>query len=199
MSTKTRFPRAIALDVARHLCKLLEPACVRMPDGKAALKVCGSLRRGRAEVGDIELVYIPRVETVPEQGDIFGDAGKTVPLNRADEEIDRMLATKLLARRLNKLGRSTWGRDNKLAVHVQTNVPVDLFATSAEAWWSYVVCRTGSAATNTRIATAAIRKGWRWHPTMGFFTDVLGRRQWISSEEDVFQRVGLPYLEPAQR
>ncbi|MCW5558169.1 MAG: hypothetical protein KIT22_10110 [Verrucomicrobiae bacterium] len=76
---------------------------------------------------------------------------------------------------------------------------MDLFSTTPEAWWSYIVCRTGSAESNTRLAAAALRKGWHWHPTHGYFTDTLGRRQWIASEEDAFLMVGLPYLEPQLR
>lgn len=199
MSTKPRFPRALALDVARSLCRLLEPACAQMTDGKPALKLCGSLRRGRDEVGDIELVYIPRVDQVPEPADLLGDTGRTVPINRVDEILDRLLAEGVLSKRPNKLGRTAWGDDNKLAIHTHSGVPVDLFSTTAEAWWGYVVCRTGSADTNTRIATAALTKGWRWHPTLGFFTDALGRRHRIASEQDAFHLVGLPYKEPRER
>lgn len=199
MSDKAKFPRALALDVARVLCRMIERGCARMPDGKPALKVCGSLRRGKSEVGDIELVYIPRVDPVPEAADLLGDTGRTVPLNRVDEVLEILLAEGVLARRLNKLGRTAWGPENKLAVHVPSGVPVDLFATTADAWWSYIVCRTGSAESNTRISSAALRKGWRWHPTQGYFRGFMGQRHWIANEQDAFHLVGLPYKEPRER
>lgn len=199
MNTKPRFPRALALDVARVLCRALDPACAVMPDGRPALKVCGSLRRGRPDVGDIELVYIPRIDQVPEAADLLGETGRTVAVNRVDEVLEVLLAEGVLARRPNKLGRTAWGHENKLAVHVPSGLPVDLFSTTAEAWWGYVVCRTGSAESNTRIATAALSKGWRWHPTLGFFTDTLGRRHRITCEQDAFHLVGLPYKEPQDR
>lgn len=199
MSHKPRFLRAVALDAARQICRMITPHCDVLPCGRPAIKVCGSLRRGRQDVGDVEIVYIPVVDLVPEPADLLGSTGRTIPRNRVDAELERWLATGLLAKRPNKLGHFAWGQDNKLAIHTPTGVPVDLFSTDERAWHSYVVCRTGSAETNTRIATAALRKGWRWHPTGGYFTDVLGKRHWIGSEEDVFRLVGLPYLEPKDR
>lgn len=53
-----RFPLAIAQLVARELRDLLEPACER-------IEIAGSVRRMRAEVKDLELVAIPRMETRP--------------------------------------------------------------------------------------------------------------------------------------
>lgn len=199
MSQKVKYPRAVALDVARDLCRAIAPGCHLWPDGTPALKVCGSLRRGKSEVGDIELVYIPRLDQVPEAPDLLGSTGRTLPVNRVDALLDRLIADVILAPRLNKLGRISWGLENKLAVHVPSGVPVDLFSTDLLAWHSYVVCRTGSAESNTKIATTAMRRGWRWHPTRGYFSDAVGQKHWIRSEEDVFRLVGLPYLEPRDR
>ena len=36
-----------------------------------------------------------------------------------------------------------------------SGIPVDFFATTEEAWFNYLVCRTGPAELNTRIASAA--------------------------------------------
>lgn len=199
MSDTLKYPRAVALRAARELVATLLPHCELDVDGKPFLKVCGSLRRGKTEVGDVELVYIPRVDQVPDPADLLGSPGTTHPVNQVDAILDEWIRTGRLEKRLNKLGRLTWGPENKLARHTGSGVPVDLFATDRRAWWSYVVCRTGSARTNTQIAAEALRKGWHWHPTQGFFTDVMGRRQWITSEQDVFSMVGLPYREPAAR
>ncbi|MBX3732623.1 MAG: hypothetical protein KF791_08520 [Verrucomicrobiae bacterium] len=139
------------------------------------------------------------MEAVPEPPDLLGALGEFRMRNMVDLELDRLLSAGILAKRLNKLGRPTWGECNKLAIHRASGVPIDFFATYFPAWHGYIVCRTGSAETNTRIATAALRKGWRWHPTAGHFTDVVGRRHWIHSEEDAFRLVGLPYLEPKDR
>lgn len=195
-----RFPRAVALRVAKAICSELVGSCEAFPgNGAPAIKVCGSLRRGRHEVGDVEIVYIPRMETVPTLPDLLGDTTDSVERNMVDMALDRLLTAGILAKRVNKLGRTTWGECNKLAVHCESGVPIDFFATYFPAWHGYIVCRTGSAESNTRIATAAIRQGWRWHPTAGHFTDVMGRRHWIHTEEDAFRLVGLPYLDPKDR
>jgi DNA polymerase/3'-5' exonuclease PolX len=200
MSDKIRYPREVALQVARELCRALEAGCERnATEGTSLLKVCGSLRRGKASVGDIDLVYIPRIDQVPEPADLLGDTGRTRPVNQVDAILDRWIAEGRLAKRLNKLGRSSWGESNKLAVHVETGVPVDLFSTTREAWWSYIVCCTGSAENNTRIASTAQAKGWKWHPYDGYFSDVMGRRHRIENERDAFALLGLPYLEPRDR
>ena len=199
MSDKVKFQRAVAMEAARELCAQLRPFCALWSDASPAIKVCGSLRRLKQSVGDVEIVYVPRLETVETAADLLGEPGPSERRNLFDVELDRLIRDGVLEKRLNKLDRATWGPENKLAVHRPTGVPVDLFSTSFSAWWSYVVCRTGSAQTNTRIATEALRKGWRWHPTAGHFTDVMGKKVWIQSEEDVFRLVGLPYLEPKDR
>jgi DNA polymerase/3'-5' exonuclease PolX len=199
MSGKTKFPRAVAIEAAKAICDLIKPATEEAQDGARFLKVCGSLRRRKSEVGDVEIVYVPQVTSRALPNDLLGVSAGEVQMSLVDEVLEGMIQAGILAPRLNKLGRQTWGPENKLAVHVPTGVSVDFFSTSRVAWWGYIVCRTGSAETNTRIASEARRKGWRWHPTAGHFTDVMGRKVLITSEEDVFHLVGLPYLEPWER
>jgi len=45
---------------------------------------------------------------------------------------------------------------NKLAVYVGSGIPVDLFATTEECWFNALVCRTGSAETNVKIAVGRV-------------------------------------------
>lgn len=52
MSTGQRYPAPEARAAANRLIPLLADACER-------IEIAGSLRRGRAEVGDIELVALP--------------------------------------------------------------------------------------------------------------------------------------------
>jgi len=76
---------------------------------------------------------------------------------------------------------------------------VDLFATTELAWCNCLVCRTGNAENNVRIALAAKEKGLMWHPYKHGFTDQRGKWLVVKSEEDVYRIVGLPYLEPWER
>lgn len=191
---KRRFPRAIALTAAADITAALTGATE-----SDRLVIAGSLRRGRQEVGDVEIVYVPKIG-IKESG-LFRDK---VPVNFATSAIDRLVAEGVLAKRQNMVGGFTWGEKNKLAVHVATGVPVDLFGTSLLAWWNYLVCRTGPAELNQRIASLAIGKGWHWAPyDHGFkrYSESLAYTEWhtVTSEQDVFAFVGLSYQEPHER
>ena len=185
--TKTRFPRAAAIAVARELVAALQPHCSR-------LIVAGSLRRKKADVGDVEILFIPRTETV--QIDLL----RRGRISLADLALDRMLEVGTLAKRKGAGGHSSWGDKNKLAVHCQSGIPVDFFATTEPCWYNYLVCRTGPADLNTMIASAARDRGMKWHP-YGVGFEVLATRQHIpvDSEEAVFEIVGIPYLSPEER
>lgn len=87
---------------------------------------------------------------------------------------------------------------NKLLRHVESGIPVDLFATTEASWWNYLVCRTGGAQTNVRICNAAIAKGWNWAPYGAGFKTREGLVP-VHSEREVFEAVGLKYLEPEER
>lgn len=187
-ATKLKHPRAAALNVARELVKALRP--VSSPD---RLIVAGSLRRRKAEVGDVEIVYLSLLGTEPDGLFDF----KTI--NLVDAVLDRLLASGVLAKRPNTLGSDIWGPKNKLALHCATGIPVDLFQATEANWFNYLVCRTGSAETNTRIAAAAQAKGWKWHPYDPGFTDEEGNWRLVRSEAEVFALAGLPYLDPWQR
>jgi DNA polymerase/3'-5' exonuclease PolX len=186
MVPKVKFPRAAAIEVARELVRLLGPVAER-------LVIAGSLRRRKPEVGDVEVLYIPR--TTPEPDGLFD----TVQANLADRAIQSLLDAGVLAKRLNSLDSEMWGPKNKLAVHLATGIPVDLFAATPANWFNYLVCRTGSADNNTRIATAAKSKGWTWKPYAHGFLDQHANWQRVTSEQDVFALAGLPYLDPWQR
>jgi DNA polymerase/3'-5' exonuclease PolX len=187
MSEKVKYPASVAQAVAEELVVRLHPACER-------LLIAGSLRRGKELVGDVELVFVPKLVVEPV------DLLSVYVASRADGEISRMLEDGTLTKRPNKLGGYSWGEKNKLAVHVASGVPVDLFRTSEENWWNCVVLRTGSAESNTRIATEAQRRGWAWNPYGPGFTNLRdGRVEPMGSERAVFEFVGMDYREPWAR
>jgi len=49
------------------------------------------------------------------------------------------------------------------------------------------------------IARAALRKGWRFHAYGTGFTDEYGREIICKNEREVFEFLGLRYLEPWER
>ena len=187
---KVKYPRATALAVARELVKALAPVTIQ-----GRLIVAGSLRRRKAAVGDVEIVYVPYVVRVAGYEDFFTSS----LVNHADKALADLLARGILVKRRNALGSEVWGDKNKLAVHPASGVPVDLFAATDANWFNYLVCRTGSAENNTRIAIAANGRGWKWNPYGPGFTDNRGECVPVRSEREVFELAGLAYLEPWER
>ena len=198
---KPRFPRKDALAVARQCVELLAPVCEQ-------LKVCGSLRRRRETVGDVEIVFVPRTRIVsPERRDLLGAVLEAeARLSQAGEMLDAAVASGGLAKRPKRDGTFTWGKHIRLAVHAASGIPVDFFATDAASWWNTVACRTGGAKTNVEVCARAIAKGWKWSPSPeeGGFTRRIGLSEKVElyqpeSEEAVFAFVGMKYLEPERR
>ncbi len=189
-SAKIRWPRSDGLRVAKEICNRLNPYCER-------LIVAGSLRRRKPDIGDVEILYITRAESRP--FDMFS----TVSVSLADEEIERMVADGTLSKRPSKTGGTAWGDRNKLALH-RSGMPVDLFRTVEDSWWNYLVCRTGPAESNLRIAASARSLGYMWHPYLSGFEDITGDRSFgriipMTSEQAVFEFVGLPFFPPELR
>jgi DNA polymerase (family 10) len=167
---------AKAKAIAEELKGLLEPSCQR-------IEIAGSIRRQKPEVGDIELLCIPK----------FVDG-----VDQLDREIGALVVQRILGFRRNKRGSRVYGPKNKLMVHLPSGIGVDIFSTDERCWPVALVVRTGGEKTNKRIAVAAIKKGWRWHAYGSGFSTPDGELV-CRSERDVFEFVGLLYLEPWER
>ena len=193
MSAKVKYPRSAALAVATELFRTLREYCALLPDGKPAFIVAGSLRRRKSDVGDVEILFIPKFEE--KTLDFFAK----VSVSLVDEVLISCLVNNVLIQRKNVNGSTMWGAKNKLAVHVASGIPVDFFAATAENWFNYLVCRTGGAESNMAICNAAIARRWKWNPYGAGFTDERGQIRPVTSERQVFELVGLEYLEPWER
>jgi len=173
---ESRIKLTQAKQIAEELKAQLEPTCER-------IVIAGSIRRQKPYVGDIELLCIPKCN------------GFT---NQLDRQAEILIRQGLFDFRRNKLGSKVYGPKNKLLVHVPSGIGVDIFSTTQECWAVSLVVRTGGAETNKRIATEALKKGWRWHAYGRGFTTPDGEII-CRSEQEVFKAVGLPYLEPWER
>ena len=147
MGGSTRYPWALAAEIGDSLVQFLT-AC----EAVDRAMVVGSVRRRKETVGDVEILYIPHFDPEPDCQSLFAEL---VPTNQADKAIRAMLTGGVLRPRPNSLGRDTWGDLIKLAVHVETGLPVDLFAANVANWSNQLVCRTGPADSNAAIAKAA--------------------------------------------
>lgn len=189
MSDKVKWPAIDAMKVAEELIHELAPACER-------ICFAGSLRRRKSEVGDVELIYIPKTEMRGNPDDIFYTP---IPTNLADLVIGRLETNHVLSRRKNVNGFEMFGDKNKLMVHVTSGIPVDLFATTAENWWVTLVVRTGSKETNLRLTSGAIARGGSLN---AYGCGVKWRDGHISvatSEKAVFDLCGVPFIPPEAR
>jgi len=191
---KEKFPLAAAETVANEVMISkyhLGDLCERW-------SIAGSIRRKKADVSDIEIVYAGRVERreIPDQ---------LLPhsqlVNLMDEEINKLVGSGILDFRLNKNGRPIgFGPQNKFLVHAATGIPLDLFSCSLENWWNVLTCRTGSKASNERVSNAALGRGYHWRTGGPGFEDMSDDVIIpVYSEEEVFAFVGLPYLPPDKR
>ncbi len=184
--TKQRFPLAAAQDVARDLVRNLSGACRR-------IKIAGSVRRGKPDVGDIEILAIP-VMGMTDSGDLFGTPR---PFSKLDLRLQNLVNKGILEYRKTKIGTVVNGEKIKLFRDLASGIPVDVFVTNEASWWNYLVCRTGPKKLNTMIAMRAKKMGLKWEPySSGFLVPETGQRIICRSEREVFETVDLPYWNP---
>jgi len=162
--------------IAEEIMGLLDGSCDRKV-------IAGSIRRRKPDVGDIEILCIPRFEGIADS---------------LDRRVQELMFQGVLAHRLNKLGRKVYGPKNKLMLHIPSGIGIDIFSTTEECWPVSLVVRTGGKTTNQRIATAALQKGYQFHAYGSGFSTPSGEIV-CRSEREVFEAVGLPYREPWER
>jgi len=186
--TKLAVPLADAYAVADELRLWLRPVVER-------IEVAGSLRRGKPEVGDIELVAVPRFEA--DTVDLWGQ-----PVNMLERRLDWSIERGWLARPPDgKRGP----RYSKLR-HPESGLQVDLFSVIEPAQFGLIfLIRTGPAAYSQWLMTEALRRGL--HVAAGALRRGFACRRATCTcpimptpeEADVYAALRLPYLAPERR
>ncbi len=176
MKTKTLYE--IAMPEANQIVNSLFPHCER-------IAIAGSLRRNKAEVGDIEIVAIP----LPIQ-DMFGIQ---VPLetDHALNHVD-----------YSKFGKLVSNGNKMKKVQLECGLQLDLFIVTPPAQWGVIfLIRTGPAEYSQRFVTKRGMGGM-----LPGHMRVDGGALWENNtlletpdEEDVYNFIGLPYVEPKDR
>ncbi len=207
MSDAPKRPRSELLPIAEELVGLLRSACVR-------IEIAGSLRRETREVGDIELVAIPAVET------LIGQNPEELFETKIETKVNRLWAALdgFFEPTSGKLARGTYIRKGPkyrsfawpTAVEGRP-VQVDLFTTTPEAWgWIYLL-RTGSETFSHHVMTrlnemgytsheGAIHKGERYTDDSGRWKmRAIGGPILTPDEERVFELAKIPIRHPRQR
>src|SRR3990167_5807145 len=107
--------------VAESILDAWAPACARIEIG-------GSIRRGKPKPHDIEIVAIPKLETLVAERDMFADSDVTMAeRNLLDELLAEWKAVGRLRDRPDKNGRPAWGSRFKRAT-LADGTAVDIFS-----------------------------------------------------------------------
>lgn len=188
MTAGQRVTLDFARVVAGVLLKNLMPHTERM-------EIAGSIRREKPDIGDVELLYIPRV-TMAGQASFLGDSRGVVDL--LDVELQKLLRVGAFAKRLNERGYPIgYGPQNKMLTHAASGLGVDIFRATPANWGMALVVRTGPAEWNVEMMSAFRRLGMEGHAYGGM--TVNGQEMECPTEASVFALLGLAYVPPSQR
>jgi DNA polymerase/3'-5' exonuclease PolX len=189
-STETRIPLDEARQIAEILGSAVLPSCFRV-------EIAGSIRRQRADIGDIDLVCQPILK--PEL-DMFDEpTGQT--RNLLTERLDWMVERGHLMKRLNKLGHPSWGNDLKRAVFRGLSVDIQSVE-DRDTWGAWLVIRTGPADFNKALVTprskgGVLPSGFEFRD--GFKLFRFGGQVPTPTELDLFRELGFEYQPPKDR
>lgn len=180
MSTATlKYPLNQAKSIAAAIVRELEPAVER-------IQTAGSIRRQRPDVGDIDILCIPR-----RPADMFGN-----PDTAARSELDAKLDT------LKAEGRLTEGRCNgeklkSLLIPRYPGLKLEIYCTTPDAWAVVLAIRTGPEEFSRALVTekqygGALPNGHRVSVADGAVLDrVTGDRIEIKTEDEFLRFCGL--------
>jgi DNA polymerase/3'-5' exonuclease PolX len=190
MSNGERKPLDEARALADEVVDLLRPACER-------IEIAGSIRRRKADIGDVEIVAIPHVDSLAD--DLFGLTRRTV--NHLDVLCAELLEREVFAKRPNKNGAFAWGTALKWGIYRGFNL--DIYSADAATWGVTLAIRTGDAEFSHKLVTPRSQagycpshlevKGWRVRPRGG------GEPLPTPEERDVFDVLQLRCIAPWQR
>jgi DNA polymerase/3'-5' exonuclease PolX len=155
-----------ATEIAERVKSLLEPHCIR-------IEIAGSIRRRKKDVGDIEIVAIPK----PYDLGLF--ASGIAPIVDKWEKVRGELPCKYTQRMLPE------------------GIALDLFFATLNNWGLIYAIRTGSAEYSHRIlACGWSRAGYK--SVDGMLTRH-GVICYVKEELDLFRMAGVKWIEPEER
>jgi len=197
LAPKVRIPLPEADVLAAEVLELLRPACTR-------LAVAGSIRRRRPDVGDLEVVAIPRYESRLQSAQVGLFEYFSLPpieVNLLDERCAGLLLDGTFAKRLDKHGRPAVGeRYKRLTFH---DFGLDLFITTPPQFGVILTIRTGPAEYSHRLVTST-REGGLLPAWLQVQDGALRHRSTgevipTPTEESFYAAIQQPYLEPWRR
>lgn len=189
MPEKNRIPLERAELLAAEVIKLLRDVSTRV-------EVAGSIRRRRPDVGDIEIIAIPKHEVV--QADLFAP-GEGLNRDLLGARCIDLLADGTFTHRLDKNGHQAFGAKYKRLTY--RGVALDLFSPDDDTWGVILTIRTGPAEFSHQLVTSRSHGG-----LLPNWLRVSEGRIWrgvtplsTPEERDVFEAIGLDWIEPQDR
>ncbi len=140
--------------------------------GIRRIEYAGSLRRMAETIGDVDLLVAAEEKDAPRIMDAF----TSLPL------VERVIAH----------------GDTKSSVLTTQGPQIDLRVITPPVWGAAMIYFTGSKAHNIRIREMAVRKGLKLSE-YGLFHAKSGDLIVAETEEQVYERLGLPYIPPTLR
>lgn len=169
MGNLAKVPRKQLEKVAEKVVSLLQPLCEKVI-------VCGSLRRGDAMCGDVDVLVV--------------------------QPLDCTSVPTLLRQSFRKVSVESDGERGPRRCYIVEdecgrNVNVDIWLMPKESFGSACLHCTGPGMFNTVFRRAARSRGMNFN-VFGLF-DCSGKRILCETEKDCLEAVGWTYLEPAKR
>ncbi|MCA1567261.1 MAG: hypothetical protein LC803_16735 [Acidobacteria bacterium] len=185
--------------IADDLVSMMSPHCHR-------IEIAGSIRRARQDVKDIEICAIPKWGARPGSGlTLFGEATERVNLLHewATTEADESGALRDYIRWIKPGTQHVLPWPPKpegkyWRALVGGRIKLDLFLATRDNWGVILAIRTGSAEFSQALMTYAKHKTC-YHVEGGHLRDRQGTALETPEERDVFDALGLDWVEPHER
>ena len=163
---KIKYPYVEAYKIALEVLEQLKPYCER-------IEIAGSLRRKKSEVGDIEIVAIPKPYSVGLLED--GIASVVNKWQKVKGELPCKYTQRVLPE----------------------GIKLDLFFAEEGNWGSILAIRTGSADySHYVLANGWVRNGFN---SSGGYLYRNGEKYELREEAELFRLIGMSYVEPEDR
>ena len=166
---KAEIPYKEAKEIADKLVMILSPHCHR-------IEVGGSIRREKEIIGDVEIIVIPK----PYQTGLFEDGIASV--------VNQWQKVK---------GELEYSKTKYTQRILPEGIKLDLFFAEEGNWGTIFAIRTGSADYSHKV----LANGWvsRGYKSEGGYLIKDGKKYDVREEKDLFDRIGLAYVEPKHR
>jgi len=149
------------------------------------IEIAGSIRRGRPECGDVDLVVLPKPNALADL------KARCQQRARVIQDGPQNFICRLS-------GHVSVVQGFQLDIFIATPESDDMFTPSPTNFGSLMLCRTGSKEHNIFLIERAKEQGLRWQPYQGILN---AKNEIIASrtEEEIFTALKLDYVPPDRR